>query len=87
MVRGLKENTDINNYQKSKEGKSAAEVADQRNLHAKASITNITPEMENDWWKSVRKLGQAYDVLAKIVNPPLHKDLKLCRMLATWVPN
>jgi hypothetical protein len=87
MMKDLKENTDINNYQKSKEGKSAAAVADQRNLNAKASITNITPEMENDWWESVRKLAQGYDVLAKIVHPSLHKDLKLFRRLASLVPN
>ncbi len=45
-----------------------AAVADQRNRNAKAFINNITPEMENDWWESVRKLAQGYEVLAKIVH-------------------
>jgi hypothetical protein len=86
-MKDLKGNTDINHYQKSKEGKSAAVVADQRNLNAKASMTNITPEMETDQRESVRKLAQAYDVLAKMLHPTLHKVLKLFRRLASWVPN
>jgi hypothetical protein len=29
----------------------------------KASITDIRAKVENDWWDSVRKLSQNYDVL------------------------
>jgi hypothetical protein len=38
-----------------KEGKQAAAVVDSRNLNAKASITDITAEMENDQRESVMK--------------------------------
>jgi hypothetical protein len=34
-------------------------VADQRNLDAKASIANITAEIENEQLENVRKLAQA----------------------------
>jgi hypothetical protein len=33
-------------------------VADQRNLNAKASIADITAEIENDQLENVRKLSQ-----------------------------
>jgi hypothetical protein len=55
MMKDLKENTDISNYQKAKEGKFVAEAADWRNLNAKAFITDITPEVENDRRESVKK--------------------------------
>jgi hypothetical protein len=35
-----------------------ATVADQRHLIAKASITDIAAEVENDWRESARKLSQ-----------------------------
>jgi hypothetical protein len=50
-------------------------AADQRILNAKASITNIGTEVENDHWESVRKLAQAHDVSAKMVHTTLHKGL------------
>jgi hypothetical protein len=42
-------------------------VADPRNLHSKAFITNITAEVENDQRESVMKLAQAHEMLAKII--------------------
>ncbi len=59
--------TDISFYQKAKEEKLA--VAEQRNLNAKASITNIAMEVENDWRENVRKLAQAHGVSVKRFKP------------------
>jgi hypothetical protein len=75
----------LSDYQKVKEGKLAA--SDQRNLNAKASVPNITAEVENDQWESVRKFAQANDVLAKMDHTTLHKDLKLFKRFARWLPN
>jgi hypothetical protein len=76
-------NADVSNYPKSEGGKLVA--ADQSHLSAKASIADIATEMENDWRKSVRKLGQAYDVLTKTVHATLCTDLQLPKKLARWV--
>ncbi len=46
-------------------------AADQRNFSANASIAGMAAEMENDWRKSVRKLAQAHDVLARTVHGAL----------------
>jgi hypothetical protein len=63
-----------------------AAVAGQRHLKADASIADIAAEEENDWQKTVRRLAQAYSVLA-ILNGPatLHKDLQLSKKFARWV--
>ncbi len=52
-----------------------ATVADQRHLMAKASITDIAAEVENDRRKSARKLSQTQDVSTKTVQTTLSKDL------------
>ncbi len=49
-------------FSKGEEAKPLAEAANQRFLNAKASIADITTEVENDRWESVRKLAQAPDV-------------------------
>jgi hypothetical protein len=74
MMKDLKENTDIINYQKVKEGKLVAAAADQRNPDAEAFIAHIPSEVENDQRESVKKLAQTYDVSAKMVHTTLHKD-------------
>jgi hypothetical protein len=45
-----------------KEAKPSAAAAKQRSLNAKPSIADITTEVENDQWESVRKLAQARDI-------------------------
>ncbi len=65
----------ISDYQKAKEGTQVA--VDQGNPNTKASITNVTAEVENDWQEIVMKLAQAHDVSAKTVHTSLHTDLKL----------
>jgi hypothetical protein len=45
-----------------KEVKSLVAAANQMHLNAKASITDITAEVENDWEESVRQLAEAHDV-------------------------
>jgi hypothetical protein len=47
---------------------TVAAAADQRNLTAKASIANITTEVENDRQENVKKLAQAQNMLAKTVH-------------------
>jgi hypothetical protein len=53
---------------------------DQRNLNAKAFISNIAAEVENDRKESVMKL-----MSAKMVHATLHKDLQLSKKSAWWV--
>jgi hypothetical protein len=60
-------------------------VANPRNLSAKASITDITAEVENDQQESVMKLAQAHEMLAKIIHSALHKDLQLLEKSTRWV--
>ncbi len=55
--------THINNFQRAKEAKPLVAAANQQSLNAKASIIDITAEVENDWWESIRKLAQAHDIL------------------------
>jgi hypothetical protein len=52
----------MNNFQRAKEAKPSAAAANQRSLNAKASIADITAEVENDQWESVKKLAQAHDI-------------------------
>jgi hypothetical protein len=49
----LKRNADISNFQKAKEGKMATAAVDQRHLNKKASIADITNEVENDRQENV----------------------------------
>jgi hypothetical protein len=68
-----------------KKGKPAVAAADQRHFNTKASIT-YTAKVDNGWQESVRKLTQAHDVLTKMVNTTLHKELlQLSKMLARWM--
>ncbi len=57
-------------------------AAEQRNLNAKASIADITSEVENDYWEIVRKLAQAQRMSTNMVHATLHKDLKLSKKFA-----
>jgi hypothetical protein len=50
-----------------------AAVAGQRHLKADASIADIAAEEENDWQKTVRRLAQAYSMLA-ILNGSCHSS-------------
>ncbi len=59
-----------------------AAAANQRSLNAKASIADITTEVENDQWESVRKLAQAHDISTQTVHGTLHNDLQLSKKLA-----
>jgi hypothetical protein len=54
-----------------------AAVADQRNLNAKDSITDITAVVENDRQENVMKLTQAHEMSANMIHGTLHKDLQL----------
>ncbi len=60
-------------------------MADQRNFITKASIADIASEGENDQWENVRKLAQAYDVLARTVYAALMRTAKLSKRLARCV--
>ncbi len=63
MTRPWWDDAHINNFQKAKEAKpSLLAAANQRSLNAKASIADITAEVENDQWESVRKLTQDHDI-------------------------
>jgi predicted Zn-dependent protease len=68
-----------------KEGKQVAAVAYPRNLKAKASITDITAEVENDQRESVMKLAEAHEMLAKMIHSALYKDLQLSQKSTRWV--
>jgi hypothetical protein len=72
----------ISDYQKVKKGKS---VGGQRHLNTKASITNVTAEVENYLRDNVRILAQAHGVLAQRVHTTLHKDLQLSKKSARWM--
>jgi hypothetical protein len=61
------------------------EVADPRNLAAKASITNTTAEVENDQQESVMKLVQDHEMLIKMIHSALHKDLQFSQKSTRWV--
>ncbi len=58
---------------------TAAAVADQRKLTARALITDSAAEVENDWPESVRKLAQAHDVSARTVYAALMRMAKLLK--------
>ncbi len=60
-------------------------MADQRNLNSKASITDITTEVENDQQENVMKLAQVHEMLAKMIHSTLHKDLQLSQKSTRWV--
>jgi hypothetical protein len=45
-----------------------AAATDQRNLTAKASITDIAAEVENNQRENVRKFDQAHDMSARMVH-------------------
>ncbi len=62
-------------------------MANPRNLNSKASITNITTEVENDQRESVMKLAQAHKMLAKIIHSALHKYLQFSDKSTRWVTN
>ncbi len=49
-------------------------MADQRNLTAKAAITDIAAKVENDHRESLRKLAQAYDMSARTVHAALMRS-------------
>jgi hypothetical protein len=57
---------------------------DERHLNAKASITNIAAEWENDRWKSIRKPAKAHYVSHNTVHATLQKDLQLSKKLVRW---
>ncbi len=56
-----------------------AAAENQRQLNAKAYNADIAAEVENDQWKSVRKLAEAHDVSTQTVLNILHKDLQLSK--------
>jgi hypothetical protein len=55
----------------SKEKVEETAAADQRNVNTNASIARIAAKVENYRQESVRKLTQAYDVMARTVYAPL----------------
>ncbi len=59
-------------------------AADKRHLKAMASITDIFTEVTGR--RLSRKLAQALGRSAKIIQATLHKDLKLSKRSARWVP-
>jgi hypothetical protein len=65
----------VSDYWRAKEGKPVP--AYNRHLNAKASITDIAADVENDRQESVRKFAQPHGVSTKTVHATLHKDLKL----------
>jgi hypothetical protein len=69
---------------KCKVGETAA-AANQRNLTAKASISNISAEAENDRRESVRKLAQAHEESAQNGSRCSHENLQLLNKSARWV--
>jgi hypothetical protein len=80
---GLKENADISDNRKVKEGKSA--VVDKRNVNTKASIADFLAKVENDQRESFRKLAQAYDMLTKTVHATLDNDPQCSEKSARWI--
>jgi predicted Zn-dependent protease len=70
----------MSNYQKAKEEQPT--VVNQRHLNAKASVADITIEVENDQWETARKLAQAPSLASKTVHATLHKDLQLSKKSA-----
>ncbi len=52
----------------------------------KASTTDIAAKVEKGWWETIRKLAQAHGISTKTVHATLHKDLKLSKESAKWVP-
>ncbi len=66
---------------KGEEEETVAAAADQRNLNAKASIADIAAELKNDWPESVKKLTQAHDVSARMVQAIL---MRICSSQRSW---
>ncbi len=70
----------MSDYQKVKEKKPAAAMADRRLLCAQTFITGIVAKVENDRCESLS--GLRGDDQA--ISPTLDKDVKLSRKLAKW---
>ncbi len=60
-------------------------AADQRKLTARALIADSAAEVENDWRESVKKLAQAHDVSARMVEAALMRTAKLLKKSARCV--
>jgi hypothetical protein len=67
---GLDENTDTGNYQKAKEGKLAAAVADERNLNAKASIARPMWRMSGNWLRPMTCRLKRFTLLFTRISSP-----------------
>jgi hypothetical protein len=59
-----------------------AAAADQRNLTARASITDFAPKVKNNRGESVTKLVQAHDVWVRRVHAAL---MRTCTSQRRWV--